>query len=137
MVVVVTASSRIPRESAPVAKIRVRVCVRWTGDRRRIRSRSREIEGEKKKSGVLSACNRDGHCIQTTISLRALKTPVNSGRRGMGGKEGVQRLVDSQTGGRGPDQCSASACSRGRNGEMRRGRATGGKRERTIVRACV
>lgn len=103
-VVVVTASSRIPRES-PVAEIRVRVCVRWTRNRRRIRSRSREIEGEKKRSEVLFACNRDGRCIQTTISLGALKTPVNSERRGAGGREGVQRLVDSQTGGRGPDQC--------------------------------
>jgi len=105
--------------------------------------RGREREKESEKSEVLSAWNRDGprrprRCIQTTISLGALKTPVNSGIRG--GEEGVQRPVDSQTGGRGPDQCISplGATERGNGGEREvTGSEKEKEREREIVCACV
>lgn len=68
--------------------------------------REREKGGKSSIQRALSACSRDGarprRCIQTTISLVALKTSVN---RDKSGERGVQRPVDSQTGGRGPDQC--------------------------------
>jgi len=67
-----------------------------------------------------------------------LKTPVNSGIRG--GEEGVQRPVDSQTGGRGPDQCISplGATERG-NGGGERGngqRKREGERERNSMCVC-
>lgn len=78
-------------------------------ERERKSERKRRKGRERRKEFCPEFClraavteRRPRRCIQTTISLVALKTSVN---RDKSGERGVQRPVDSQTGGRGPDQC--------------------------------